>query len=345
MPVSTLDIAKYVGVSRPVVSKVLNGSKTNIRISDETRSRVEAAAKELGYRPNLWAQAVSRGKTNAVGYVCYELSDMYTTGGSSLAMTATSRVLADHDRHLVFSTISETQLIERRLPPVFTSVLVDALVLDATGLMSDSVVQLAEQSPLPSMAINLRRDADCVYPDDLGGSRQATEHLLTLGHRRIAYAGTSTGEKGRIHYSIKDRREGYEQAMRSAGLVPQAVMRTRDESVMGDTEALRSAMSGPDAVTAWVCYAESTAVDLYVTAVSMGLSVPDDVSIITMKRGGAPAQGGMMRFETMLLGDPRLGRRAGDMIVRKIEQPDVPLAPVAVSFRHHPGATVAPFDR
>ncbi|MEM1211278.1 MAG: LacI family DNA-binding transcriptional regulator [Planctomycetota bacterium] len=342
MPVSMLDIAKYAGVSRPVVSKVLNGGKTNIRISNQTRERILAAAKELGYRPNLLAHAVSQGKTHAAGYVCYELDGVYTTAGSSLVLSAASRVLAEHGRHLVFSTISESQLRDNELPAVFTSVLVDVLVLDGTGVLPQEVIEMAQQHELPCITVNVRQQFDAAYPDDFNGAREATEVLLDLGHRSIGYAGVYNDQDQVQHYSVHDRRAGYEQAMLDRGLPPRVIMRNHHKGASGDHQALRAAMSGDDAVTAWVAYEESTAIDVYLTAQAMGLSIPKDISIIAMHRGGDRARLGHMTCTSMLLGEPRLGTAVGGMILKKMADPRVTLPSEEVDFLYHAGTTLAP---
>lgn len=341
MTPSTLEIAKHVGVSRPVVSKVLNGGKTNVRISDETRTKIEAAARELGYRPNAWAQAMSQGKTHAVGYVGYEFDEIFTTAGSPLVMTAISRALTTQDRHLLLSTVSAKHIRNGQWPKVFSSVLVDAVILDGTGNMPQAVFDRVAEYKIPHIAVNNRQAKDCVHPDDFGGAKQATEHLLKLGHRKIGFAATLPEDGHERHYSVDDRLAGYTQAMLDSGVSPRPVLRGFEQAEAGDNRELIAAMTGPDRVSAWVAYGPAHATDLYLTANAMGLSIPEDLSIMAMHRGGDLVRVGSLLLHTMLMGDPRLGQHAGEMILKKMDQPDVELDPVAVPFRYHDGYSVA----
>jgi len=343
MAVRAKEIAEYVGVSRPVVSKVLYGGRSNVGVSDATRQRVLDAARELGYRPNTMARAVRQGRFNAIGYLSYGFDQINASSGSPSVITAISRLLAKHQYHLTYAMVEQRDLDEGKLPQVLAESMVDALVLDRSTLLPESIVEAADRFKLPYVAVNTKHAHDCVYPDDWDVARRATQELIELGHRHIGYlGGFRNNSQFGPHYSVEDREAGYCASMTDAGLKPCVVAYSFTELGGNDPSELPRVMASDQAPTAWLAYSLGQAMELYTTALQMGLSVPGDVSIMTIYRGAEGPLMGSMRFDSYTMIDAQLGRCAAEMIMQKLRHPREPIPSLELKFKREAGVTVAP---
>ena len=208
MEVGLRDVARRSGVSVSTASRALHGSG---RVSTATEARVRAAAAALGYRPNASARALRTARSEFIGLVVTNLVNtsfhtiaevvqrelarrgfqlmLTVTAGDPAAERAALRTLAEHSTAGVIVVGSDGEATEE---------------LRALGMPT---VHLARRPPNPA--------GDCVLGDDITGARLAAEHLLGLGHRRIAIiAGPGSVQSGR------ERMAGYWLAMRSAGIDP-----------------------------------------------------------------------------------------------------------------------------
>jgi LacI family transcriptional regulator len=206
--VSLRDVARRSGVSVSTASRALRGSG---RISAATEARVRAAASTLGYRPNASARALRTARSGFVGLVITNLANtsfhtvaeaiqrevarrgfqlmLTVTGGDPEAERAALRTLAEHSAAGVIVVGADDGASEE---------------LRALAIPT---VHLARRPP--------RLAGDCVLGDDITGGRLAAEHLLGMGHRRIAViAGPGSVQSGR------ERMAGYWLAMRGAGIDP-----------------------------------------------------------------------------------------------------------------------------
>jgi LacI family transcriptional regulator len=199
---------------------------------------------------------------------------------------------------------------------------------------------------LPTVFTNICLDADCVYPDDEGAARQATEYLLSLGHTRVGYANFLDDSLFR-HYSRIARRAGYEAAMRSAGLAPQLLAAScLPDSVHarpGGWLALAAAVLDKPATerpTAIFTYGVHEALSLMYAAAARGIDVPGDLSIMGVYDNFVDYPG--VRVSTMIIPAVALGEAAVRMLDRKIASGGEAQPPHPVPFRLDPGDTCAP---
>jgi LacI family transcriptional regulator len=208
---STLeDIARRAGVSPSTVSRVLTGSK---RVAEDKRSLVLAAIEEYGYRPNLVARGLVRGRSMTIGVLMQDITSPFFARmvagieqGLDQAeyrpMFASTHWRAEHQAH---ESRSLQLLLERR---------VDGVIVLASSIPDAELRAVAAQVPLIVVARSVPGIADqCLAIDNEEGAFRATRYLVGLGHTRIAHlAGTPD------HPDAAARRAGFRRALAEAGL-------------------------------------------------------------------------------------------------------------------------------
>ena len=314
--VTLRDIAEASGYSIDTVSKVLSGRRKEtwpsmVRRADEIRR----VARQLGYQPNAAARATRSGRFGSVGLVLS--TDRGRSNLPAPLLDALLDALSDAGMSLTVAKWSDAELDSgQHTPRLLNEWMVDGLVVNYTHQISKPLMQSVREQGRPAVWLNIDFEHDCVRPDDFGGGRRATEHLLELGHRRIIYADFSWGTKDidEAHFSVRDRQQGYEAAMRDAGLEPR-VERPRfglsgTERPAAYTEIFRRA----DRPTAMLGYAPTT--NLALRAWDSGLRVPHDVSVLGFGDTTVDPLGRPLR--QMRIDRGELGRRAVAMMLRKL---------------------------
>jgi LacI family transcriptional regulator len=223
------DVARRSGVSVSTASRALRGGG---RVNAATAARVQAAATALAYRPNASARALRTARSEFVGLVITNLANH----SFHTIAEVVQRELASHDFQLMLTVTAGDPEAERAaLRTMAEHSAAGVIVVGADDGASEELRTLG----LPTVHL-ARRPAhpagDCVLGDDIAGGRLAAEHLLSLGHRRIAViAGPAAVQSGR------ERMAGYWLAMRGAGIDP-------DEKLTVAAEL--SPEAGADAVAA-----------------------------------------------------------------------------------------------
>jgi LacI family transcriptional regulator len=334
MAITLKRIAEHCGLSLQTVGAVLSGKASLFR--PETVARVQAAAAELGYRPNSAAKAMRSGRFHAAALV---LSD--NPWRSTLfrpQITGMDHALLAAGMHLVHALIPENDLRERgQVPKIIGELMADGLLINYNTGIPDALDQVITKHRLPAIWMNAKRVRDCVYPDDEGAGRLATEHLLKLGHRRIAYVdychATTQPDQ---HYSAWDRQAGYEQAMHAAKLMPRVI--TSPAKQLPITRAWLSASDRPTAVVTY-CEREAEPI-LYAATAVLGMQVPRDLSIVTIADDPVDHTG--VSLATVILPRYDLGKVAVEMLVERIAAPKRALAARALPVRLESGVSTAP---
>ena len=323
MPSQTT-IARTLNLSQRTVSLCLSGSD---KVADATRERVVAAAKAMGYRPNRSALAMRRGRFNAVALL--QGTRIGQSPMPARLLEGLQMALAAHHNYLIVATLSEEPADDAgRLPQVLREWSVDGFLVNIDHHLPPRLLDAIEDDRVPSVWINTKRDHDCVHPDDLSAGRQLTEHLLARGHRRIAFCSHRSFDH---HYSVADRHAGYEAAMRDAGLAPRLLYFDDPDWQAADlsVEHLRRTLGGGDRPTAVVAYEALEAHRLLISALRLGLAVPDDLCLATFH--ALPAHDSGFPIITLLLPEDRVGASAVESLIRRVDgggrQP-----PVAVPF-------------
>ncbi|MFJ8955108.1 LacI family DNA-binding transcriptional regulator [Streptomyces sp. NPDC102381] len=266
--VTIAQVAAAAGVSAMTVSNVLNSRPG---ASDTTRQRVLDVADRLGYTPPA-ARTGKRGRTGAIGVLTLDL----ISGYSGEIVRGIAQEAADDEREL-FLNASLDAIRERERIAFFAKGLVDGLVLIAPVLEAGTVREI-QDGALPVVVVDPRRldvELPRVVVDNYEGVRTGTQHLLDLGHRRIAYI---RGEDD--HESTERRYRGYADAMSLAGMAPDpALVVSSSFSVTGGLHAATELLT-TQRPTAIVTGADPIAVGALDAARALDLRVPEDVSIV-----------------------------------------------------------------
>jgi LacI family transcriptional regulator len=198
------DVAAAAGVSKALVSIVFRSAPG---ASEETRARVFAAAEQLGYRANRTASLLALRRNKHLGLT------MSVRNAFHAELVEGLQVAADEAGYeIVLSTVSASH-DERRAVETLLEFRCEALVLLGPGLSGAALEELARARPLVVVGRRIRADGvDVVRTADDRGLEMVVDHLVGLGHRRIAHVD---GGRGVI---AADRRRGYRRAMRRNGL-------------------------------------------------------------------------------------------------------------------------------
>ncbi len=266
MAVTRKDVALRAGVSPAVVSFVLNpGSRP---VAPETRERVLAAIADLGYRPNALAQALRRGGSRTLGLVQPDQTNPFF---GELSQALENHAL-QHGYSLLVGTSADEEEREVRYVQTFLDRQVDGLILVDSG--APRALDIAAHSDIPFVLVDRVAEIpsySSVRTDGRAGARQATEHLLTLGHTRIGcIAGTSTlyGD---------ERVDGWREALTMAGLPAQLLARGAFSRKAGMVCAKELVELG---ATALLACSDVQAVGALAYCRESNLSVPHDVSVV-----------------------------------------------------------------
>ena len=267
------DVARLAGVSAATVSFVLNETRGQ-KISPETRQRVLTAVAELDYRPNRTAQGLRRGRTATIGFVNHD-SEFGAFAASAIEGAHEASVLHGNLMLVVNSGGSARQathligdLLDRQ---------VDALIYAVSGTKQIVVPERARRVPTVLMNCFSREAvAPAILPDEVRGGREATELLLELGHRDIAYL---TGL--RAAWATRARLRGFRQALGAAGLRSgtRPVVHGNFQVDSG-YELARQLLRTKPLPTAIMCGNDRMAVGALLAILEAGLRVPEDVSLM-----------------------------------------------------------------
>ncbi len=267
-PVTIRDVAERAGVSKSLVSLVLRGST---QVSDARREAVLKAISELNYRPNRTARALTTARTDTVGVLLNNLSNPWFVDlldGLSAALHASglAPVLAatDIDRRVGRSSVAA--LLSQR---------VDGLIVVGTTDEKDAIAAAAKEVSIVLAGTREPRvpHMDIAVNDDEGGGRLATEHLIGLGHRRIAHL-QGPGDVGDL------RLAGYRTAMLAADLDPGEYLETGGMSEESGYAATRRLLARADRPTAIFAFNDIAAIGAMSAAADGGLSIPRDLSLV-----------------------------------------------------------------
>jgi len=266
--VTIVDVAQRAGVSKSVVSLVLRGTGY---VSADKRAAVQRAVRELGYRPNAAARALVESRSRTVGVV---LNDMRNPWFIS-AVEGLSTRLNEHGLQMLMGDFRLDGRSGGSLVPKLLEMNVEGLVL--VGTMPESAVLADAVAQVPSVALGAPSgpgpEVTVVTNDDVRGAGLVVEHLVALGHRDIAHVGDGSSAVGAA------RREGYEEAMRAAGLGERVRCIESGLTEEAGYRAGQGLLSGQVRPTAVFAVNDVAALGVMSAAEELGLAVPRDVSV------------------------------------------------------------------
>jgi LacI family transcriptional regulator len=341
--VTTADIAAHLGIGKSTVAQVLNGRAAERRVSEATRARVHEAARELGYRPNAFARAVRMGRFGTAALI-QPLHGLYLPHWLVLGLT---EELHKHDMSLTISEAPQSALSEADfLPKVVREVAADGLLINMVRTIPPCLLEALQSLSTPAIWINNKQPFDASQPDDVLAGRMAAEHLLRLGHRHIAFIAAGVLSNEDVHYSVGDRRLGYEQAMRAAGLAPQVLDFPRTPSTWdgfcADTRIPHAVqlLSGVRRPTAVVAYSVDIGMPLLQAAERLNLSLPGDLSLVVFGEG--PDRHIGRAVTTVCIDIRKTAHEAVRMLLQKMEAPGEFIESRAAKPGFFDGNTTAP---
>jgi LacI family transcriptional regulator len=304
------DIADLAGVSIATVSRVLNDRPD---VAPDTRETVLQVVRERGFNRSRTARGLSRGRTGFIGLTLPLVADAYfgpiLSGASEALYEADLRIvlsptLHEHDR--------EVSLLER-----LVSESTDGAILILPE-ESEHELQALQALGYPFVVVDPReRPPDgipCVAAMHASGAKQATEHLLGLGHRRIAAIA------GQKHwYATEERLLGMRAALAGAGILadPQLI-RYSDWQEPSGVVAAEALLSLPEPPTAIFAFNDNVAIGALNAARARGLRIPADLSIVGFDD---TAQATIIRPQLTTVRQPlaELGRTGVSLLTRLIE--------------------------
>jgi DNA-binding LacI/PurR family transcriptional regulator len=267
------DIALAAGVSQSTVSRVLNDVPTRVPIAPETRERVSAAARKLGYRPNPLARGLRGAPTMLLGAVVRDITDPFFAGAvealSIAAMSQGYNLVLGHARGRADEALALTAVLETRHCDaiVLLGDLQDQprLLADLTGLAVPVVGLWQGSSPLEVPTVDVDNDA---------GIRAGLDHLVGLGHERIAFVS------GRPLGDIREREAAFQAYMQPHGGIRDGYVQHVSNTPGGGEAAIRALLALPEPPTAIVTSTDTLAVGALHAAYSQGVNVPADLSVV-----------------------------------------------------------------
>ena len=261
-----LDVAERAGVSKSLVSLVMRGSP---RVSEEKRTAVLRAAEELHYRPNAVARSLVRKRSFLIGVM---LSDLHNPFFVEVVDGIEQEAIAA-DYHALFNTGGRTAEGESVAIETLLQLRTDGLILASSVLPAREILAAAATTQVVLVARPSRwAEVDSVTNDDRAGARMAVEHLIELGHRRIAHIDGGKGAGARA------RRDGYAEAMKQHGLEAMAVQ--GDYTEQGGAAGVARLFEKGGRPTAIFAANDLAAVGALHALEQRGLRVPDDVSLV-----------------------------------------------------------------
>jgi LacI family transcriptional regulator len=259
-----VDVAARSGVSIATVSRVLSGNRP---ASEATRARVLAAAEALDYRPSGVARALKLQSTRTIGLVVTDIENpFFPQLVSAIEAEATARGYG-----LLLCNTTDDEARELAALRLLVEQRVDGIMLASSRAMRRHA-GLLRSLGLPVVLVNSRGVAGLPSVDTASrrGARLATDHLIGLGHRRLAHVTAP-----RSNVAAGERLSGVRDAVRAADVDLHVV--EGDGRVEGGARAVASV---PANVTGIVCYNDLTAIGVMRGLRSAGRRVPEDVSII-----------------------------------------------------------------
>lgn len=312
------DVAALAGVSISAVSRVLSDSPAT-RVRPETRERIHAAARELDYRPNFAGRALKLARSNVIALIVPDLTNAVFT---ELMHGVQESALA-HDYMVLLGRAEDIQ-------PGVDAPADDVIGrLIGEGRVDGMLVQLGADADRESVESVLKTGAPVIFInsiepghvgavalDDDAGARLATEHLIELGHTRIALAGGTT-------FTAQRRERGFMAAMADAGLAVPTEFSTAFGYLPADgRSALRALMALKEPPTGLFVANVNAAIGALAEARALGVRIPEDLSVVAMHDAWT-AENTWPPLTTVKMPLRELGARAVESLFKRMKDGDV----------------------
>lgn len=271
MAVSIKDIARVANVSYSTVSRALNDSP---RVQAQTKAQIQRIAAEMGYFPSAVGRSLVTRRTRTIGIVVSTITDLFFAE----VIDAIEETALCHHYSVILTNSGGQPQRELSAIQALRERWVDGILV-VSGCSSREDLCAGKGLDIPLVIINnVHREhiGYSVEVDSVGGGRAATQHLLELGHRRIAHIAGPVTE-----WDAVERQSGYQQALQAYGLaVDPALIVRGDNRPEGGIAAMQHLLSLPVPPTAVFCYNDATALGAMHAAHTTGLRIPRDLSVV-----------------------------------------------------------------
>lgn len=274
------DIADAAGVSQSTVSRVLTGAPNAIPINPATRERILETARQMHYRPNPLARGLRGARTMLLGVIVREITDPFFAGAiDAISTEANGRgynVVLGHAHSRTDEAIALRAVLETRH--------CDAIMLVGDTSDQPRLIDDLRDTNVPIVGLwqgtAPMRGISIVGVDNKSGIRDLMDHLLGLGHRRIAFVGGVFPE-GRLIGDIGERRAAFLERAAADGLeTPEGYVRDARNTLSGGAGALRELFALPEPPTAVIASTDLLAIGALHAACHLGIDVPGGVSVV-----------------------------------------------------------------
>lgn len=301
------DVAARAGVSKSLVSLVMHDSPS---VSDVRRRAVLAAAAELDYRPNAVARSLVQRRTRVLGVM---LSDLHNTFFADVLDGVAGRA-GERGYKAMLNTGNRAATGEAEAIETLLQLRSDGLILAAPRLDAARIVEAARSVPVVLVARTITAGkVDCVSNDDPAGAALAVDHLVALGHRRIAHIDGGSGAGSGA------RKQGYTRTMRRHGLTSQARSVRGDYTEEGGARGVATLLARGPRPTAIFAANDLSAIGALDALTRKGLRVPEDVSLVGYDNTSLAA---LRHIDLTTIDQPReaMGRTAVDLLLERLER-------------------------
>jgi LacI family transcriptional regulator len=304
--VTLRDVAHEAGVSIKTVSRVVNGER---EVNPATAVRVGEVLERLGYQPNELARSLRGQRSRTIGLIIADISNPFYSGCAK----AVEEVVRDRGYTVILCASSEDAEVERAYVEMLTRRRVDGLLL-VPAADGHEYLAAPQVAGLPVVALDRPVEepaTDAVVVQNRLGTREATEHLIGHGHRRIAFVC----DDERL-YTARKRLQGYGEALQAAGI--EDPHRARASDAASAEEATRRLLGLPEPPTAFLAGNNLISVGVLRALDKAGLEVPRDAAFVGFDDFDLAA---VLRPRLTVVRQPayELGRRAAELLFERLE--------------------------
>jgi DNA-binding LacI/PurR family transcriptional regulator len=308
MPQPTiLDVAARAGVSKSLVSLVMHDSPS---VSEAKRRAVLAAAADLDYRPNAVARSLVQRRTHVLGVM---LSDLHNTFFADVLDGVAGRA-GERGYKAMLNTGNRAASGEAAAIETLLELRSDGLILAAPRLDAARITEAARSVPVVLIARTITGNkVDCVTNDDPVGASLAVDHLVALGHTRIAHIDGGEGA------GAEARKRGFVRTMRRHGLASYARTARGDYTEEGGAKGVAALLARGPRPTAIFAANDLSAIGALDALTRSGLRVPEDISLVGYDNTALAA---IRHIDLTTIDQPReaMGRTAVDLLLERLER-------------------------
>ena len=324
------EVSKHAGVSVSTVSRVVNGTKY---VSPEVEKRVKDAIEELNYQPSAFARGLRMQKSYSVGILLPAINDVFFSNFAN----AVEKALYEKGYHPLFCNIENDTKKESAYIDILLSQQVDAaIIVPATSpeKSADNVRKLLNRD-IPVVTVDRTVpgiDVSQVLVDNFGGGYEAASYLLKLGHRQVGMIASEGDQHVELLGPGSSRIQGMQAAFKDAGVEYSLHLQIEDSTsnIELGYRAAKTLLDRAPQITAIFALTDQTAVGVYHRANELGLSIPEDISVVGFDN--IPLASHIVpQLTTIAQPFELMGEIATRILLQRIEEPTIPPESITLS--------------